>query len=273
MSNFTIEGGVRWEGRNLGDRFGNTRHQPEEELRPAHRLHLRSDQRRQEQDLRALRPLLRGHPDRHQHPRLRRRAGGASPTTSTRTRRTSRRSTAPRSKNSLLGSSTEPVDPNLKNQYIDEFLVGFEREVAPNLSVGIKYNHRKLADVIEDFLVPASRRLLHRQPRPGHARPEPRLLRRHLGAGAAGDAHQRCGDPQRDQALLEQLAADRQLRLVEAGRQLRRHQPDLDRPARPEHQLGVRLRRLPDQLERAAEQPAHSTRSRSTGATTSARAS
>ena len=24
MSNFTIEGGVRWEGRNLGDRFGNS---------------------------------------------------------------------------------------------------------------------------------------------------------------------------------------------------------------------------------------------------------
>ena len=42
----------------------------------------------------------------------------------------------------------------LKNQYVDEFIIGFEREIAPNLSVGIKYNHRKLGDVIEDFLVP-----------------------------------------------------------------------------------------------------------------------
>jgi hypothetical protein len=59
------------------------------------------------------------------------------------------------SKNSLLGSSIEPVDPNLKNQYVDEFLVGFEREIAPNLSVGVRYNHRKLGNVIEDFLVPS----------------------------------------------------------------------------------------------------------------------
>jgi hypothetical protein len=38
---------------------------------------------------------------------------------------------------------------------VDEFLVGVEREIAPSLSVGIKYNHRKLGNVIEDFLVPA----------------------------------------------------------------------------------------------------------------------
>ena len=59
------------------------------------------------------------------------------------------------SRNSLLGSSVEPVDPDLKNQYVDEFLIGVEREIAPNLSVGIKYNHRKLGNVIEDFLVPS----------------------------------------------------------------------------------------------------------------------
>ncbi len=58
-------------------------------------------------------------------------------------------------RNSLLGGSTEPVDPNLKNQYVDEYLVGVEREIAPNLSVGIRYNHRKLGNVIEDFLVPS----------------------------------------------------------------------------------------------------------------------
>jgi hypothetical protein len=59
------------------------------------------------------------------------------------------------SKSTLLGGSTEPVDPQLKNQYVDEFLVGVEREIRPSLSVGIRYNHRKLANVIEDFFVPS----------------------------------------------------------------------------------------------------------------------
>jgi hypothetical protein len=58
-------------------------------------------------------------------------------------------------KNSLLGSSTEPVDPNLHGQYITEFLVGGEYEVAPNLSVSAKFLRRDLGRVIEDFLVPA----------------------------------------------------------------------------------------------------------------------
>ena len=59
------------------------------------------------------------------------------------------------SESTLLGGSTEPVDPNLKGQYIDEFLVGYERELRPSLSVGIKYAHRSLGRVIEDFLVPS----------------------------------------------------------------------------------------------------------------------
>jgi carboxypeptidase family protein/TonB-dependent receptor-like protein len=55
---------------------------------------------------------------------------------------------------SLLGGS-EPVDPNLKGQYIDEWLGGFEYEVAPNLAVGVKGTYRNLGRVIEDFLVPS----------------------------------------------------------------------------------------------------------------------
>jgi outer membrane receptor protein involved in Fe transport len=58
-------------------------------------------------------------------------------------------------KNSILGASTEPVDPNLRGQYIDEFLAGYEREIAPNFSVAVKYAHRTLGRVIEDFLVPS----------------------------------------------------------------------------------------------------------------------
>jgi hypothetical protein len=63
--------------------------------------------------------------------------------------------TAPR-KSSVLGSGKEPVDPNLKAQHLEEYLVGYERELAPDLAVGIKGTYRKLADVIEDMLVPST---------------------------------------------------------------------------------------------------------------------
>ena len=62
--------------------------------------------------------------------------------------------TAPRA-SAVLGSGTEPVDPNLKGQYIDEAIGGFEYEVAPNLALGAKFTYRKLGRVIEDFLVPS----------------------------------------------------------------------------------------------------------------------
>jgi outer membrane receptor protein involved in Fe transport len=58
-------------------------------------------------------------------------------------------------KSTILGNSVEPTDPNLKGQYIDEYLVGFEYEVAPNLVLGVKGAYRKLGRAIEDFLVPA----------------------------------------------------------------------------------------------------------------------
>ncbi len=61
---------------------------------------------------------------------------------------------APR-KSALLGGK-EPVDPSLKGQYIDEYLAGFEYEVAPNFALGIKGSYRTLGRVIEDFLVPSS---------------------------------------------------------------------------------------------------------------------
>jgi hypothetical protein len=62
-------------------------------------------------------------------------------------------SSAPR-KSTLLGGP-EPVDPNIKGQYIDEYLVGYEHEVAKNFAVGIKGSYRTLGRVIEDFLVPS----------------------------------------------------------------------------------------------------------------------
>jgi carboxypeptidase family protein/TonB-dependent receptor-like protein len=52
----------------------------------------------------------------------------------------------------ILGGLVTPADPDLKNQYLDEFLLGYEREVRPNLSVGVKGIYRKYGRVIEDFL-------------------------------------------------------------------------------------------------------------------------
>ena len=52
----------------------------------------------------------------------------------------------------ILGGFTEPSDPNLKNQYLTEYIVGTERELMPNISVGIKGIFRSYGRVIEDFL-------------------------------------------------------------------------------------------------------------------------
>ena len=60
---------------------------------------------------------------------------------------------APR-RSTLLGGP-EPTDPNLKGQYLNEVIAGGEYEVAPNVSVSAKFVRRDLARVIEDFLVPS----------------------------------------------------------------------------------------------------------------------
>jgi hypothetical protein len=52
----------------------------------------------------------------------------------------------------ILGGLTEPADPNLKNQYLNEYLLGYEREVRPNLAVGVKGIYRNYGRVVEDFL-------------------------------------------------------------------------------------------------------------------------
>ncbi|MBZ0089913.1 MAG: TonB-dependent receptor, partial [Thermoanaerobaculia bacterium] len=52
----------------------------------------------------------------------------------------------------LLGGAT-PVDPDLKGQFVDEFMLGYEYEVLPNFAVGIQGTYRELGRVIEDFLI------------------------------------------------------------------------------------------------------------------------
>ena len=53
---------------------------------------------------------------------------------------------------SIFGNPGEPVDSDLKGQYVSEIVVGVEREVAPNFAVGVKGIYRSLDQVIEDFL-------------------------------------------------------------------------------------------------------------------------
>jgi hypothetical protein len=52
----------------------------------------------------------------------------------------------------VLGGFTTPSDPNLKGQYLREFLVGGQHEFMPNWAVGAKYVYRNYGQVIEDFL-------------------------------------------------------------------------------------------------------------------------
>jgi len=56
----------------------------------------------------------------------------------------------------LGNTEATPVDPNLKGQYIDEYLVGYDYELASNLGVGIKGTYRNLGRVIEDMLDPST---------------------------------------------------------------------------------------------------------------------
>jgi carboxypeptidase family protein/TonB-dependent receptor-like protein len=52
----------------------------------------------------------------------------------------------------ILGGFTEPSDPNIGGQYLDEAILGFEREVGANVAVGVKGIYRTYGRVIEDFL-------------------------------------------------------------------------------------------------------------------------
>jgi hypothetical protein len=59
---------------------------------------------------------------------------------------------ATRTQSRILGAFVTPVDPNLKAQYIDEYLIGYDYEIASNLAIGIKGTYRNLGRVIEDML-------------------------------------------------------------------------------------------------------------------------
>jgi outer membrane receptor protein involved in Fe transport len=51
----------------------------------------------------------------------------------------------------IAGGFQEPSDPNMKGQYINEYIIGGEQEIAQNWAVGLKGVYRNYAEVIEDF--------------------------------------------------------------------------------------------------------------------------
>jgi hypothetical protein len=58
---------------------------------------------------------------------------------------------ATRRVSSVFGGDSTPVDPDLKGQYVDEWLVGLERELRGHVVLGVKATWRKLGRVIEDL--------------------------------------------------------------------------------------------------------------------------
>jgi outer membrane receptor protein involved in Fe transport len=98
----------------------------------------------------------------------------------------------PAARRSTLLGGPEPVDPNLKGQFINEWIGGYEQEVAPNFSLGVKATYRNLGRVIEDFLVPSSGEYFVANPGEGtlgqtlafydgvHTAPSPKATRKEL---------------------------------------------------------------------------------------------
>jgi hypothetical protein len=50
----------------------------------------------------------------------------------------------------LQGVGADTIDPNAKLSYVREFVAGFEREVMPHTTAGIRYLHRSIPRVLED---------------------------------------------------------------------------------------------------------------------------
>jgi hypothetical protein len=52
----------------------------------------------------------------------------------------------------ILGGLQTPADPDLRNQYITEYILGYERELMTDFAVGVKGIYRSYGRVLEDFL-------------------------------------------------------------------------------------------------------------------------
>ena len=133
----------------------------------------------------------------------------------------------------ILGGFTEPSDPNMKGQYINEYIIGGEREICRGLAVGIKGIYRDYGQRHRGLPLqrrqgtycignPGKGSLDDRRPAATPFQqvftldystmyPTPRPVRIYRGIAA-----------RRHQALLEQLADHGVVHLLEARGQLRR---------------------------------------------------
>jgi outer membrane receptor protein involved in Fe transport len=50
----------------------------------------------------------------------------------------------------LQGLAADTIDPNAKLSYTNEYIVGVDREIMPNTSLGVRYTHRNIGRVLED---------------------------------------------------------------------------------------------------------------------------
>jgi hypothetical protein len=51
---------------------------------------------------------------------------------------------------SIAGAGADVIDPNVKMSYMQEFIAGFEHQLMPSMSVGVRYVHRTIPRVLED---------------------------------------------------------------------------------------------------------------------------
>ena len=50
----------------------------------------------------------------------------------------------------MAGVTSDTIDPNAKLSYTSEFQVGFEREILPKTSLGVRYTYRNIGRILED---------------------------------------------------------------------------------------------------------------------------
>ena len=99
-----------------------------------------------------------------------------------------------------------PADPNLKGQYIDEWLDRLRIRDRPQPRRRREDGHRKLGRVIEDFLIPSEGDVLHRQPGQRHRHRDGLLRRRAHRAGAEGEADEQAFEVNARKPSQQQLA-------------------------------------------------------------------
>ena len=167
----------------------------------------------------------------------------------------------------LSGVGADEIDSSAKLSYVREFVAGFDREVVPNTTVGIRYVHGSIPRVLEDVAnCPVAAYFLDQTSdacgsvayiltNPSSATPvNPAAA--FLGASFDNPVHRyRCGRAHLEPALRQQLVGARVVPLVKAARQFRGVLSRRQRPVRSRHHVAVRF---PDQRSELRRTPSSS---------------